>query len=85
MHTHLLPRERDPQSGSARLVKFKSNQFSTDAQGHALISNNLLVIGSNYSRIDTQKSYVYAHGGDSDFSAKLWKSRCLRHKSFKQL
>lgn len=54
-------------------VKFKSSQFGADAQGNALISNSLFVIGSNYSATDTQKIYVYVDGADSDFSAKLWK------------
>ena len=53
-------------------VKFNSSQFGTDAQGNALISNSLFVIGSNFSPTDTQKIYIYVDSGHNDFSARAW-------------
>lgn len=53
-------------------VIFKSSQFGSDAQGHALISNALKVIGSNFDATDIQRIRVDMVAGDSKFDAHAW-------------
>jgi Ca2+-binding RTX toxin-like protein len=54
------------------VVTLTSDQFGTDAKGHALISNRLELTGSNYSPTDVQQVTVNLAAGNSKFSAARW-------------
>lgn len=54
------------------VVTLTSDQFGTDEDGNALISNKLELTGSDYSPTDVQQVIVNLVAGDTDFSAAGW-------------